>query len=254
MIMLAPEQDISEDTSRVIATYLQRGGSLMFIADYSPRSFPEMNKLLVDYNIEIGDTRLREGDTDHRYQDDPYIIRAIAPVSTVTEKEVDGFTLADNARGMNILANVKDWIRVEPVLTTSDQGFAETAGDPEQSSEAGRKQIVLLSENSGYINQADTKQSAKVMLVGSTSLFSDKILSTYGSQLYNVGLFYYSVQFLSNTSEEASLYIPPKEPVSYTVSKGSASTNVFVAVLVTLIIPGLLLLTALVVYRKRKHL
>lgn len=254
MIMLAPEQDISEDTSRVIATYLQRGGSLMFIADYSPRSFPEMNKLLVDYNIEIGDTRLREGDTDHRYQDDPYIIRAIAPVSTVTEKEVDGFTLADNARGMNVLANVKDWIRVEPVLTTSDQGFAETAGDPEQSSEAGRKQIVLLSENSGYINQADTKQSAKVMLVGSTSLFSDKILSTYGSQLYNVGLFYYSVQFLSNTSEEASLYIPPKEPVSYTVSKGSASTNVFVAVLVTLIIPGLLLLTALVVYRKRKHL
>lgn len=254
LIMLAPKKDLTEDSRRVVAKYLQTGGSLMFVADYSTVSFPELNQLLIEYNLEVEDTRLREGDPDHRYRDDAYIIRAIAPVSPVTEQEVDGFTLVANARGMGELTNVKNWITISPILTTSDQGFAEAGGQPDASSEAGRKNIILLSENMGFIDQKKVTESAKVMLVGSTAIFSDEILQTYGSQLYNIGLFYYAIQHLANTTEEANIYIPPKEPVSYAVSKGSASLNVFTAVLVTVVLPGLLLLAALMVYRKRKHL
>lgn len=254
MIMAAPKIDVTTAERRLIASYLQQGGSLMFISDYNNASFPELNQLLIDYNIEISDTRLREGSPNYRFQDDAYIMRAIAPRSKVTADAVDGWTLVDNARGMNILTNVKEWIEVEPILTTSDQGFAETNGNPEQSSVAAHQNIALLSESMGYVDGTNVTQTAKVMLVGSSSLFNDSVLTTFGNQLYNAGLFYYSIQYLANANESESLYIQSKQPVSYAVSKGSSSLNVFTSVVVMIIIPAALLIAALFVYRKRRHL
>lgn len=254
VVMAAPQKDVTTAERRLLSNYLQRGGSLLLIADYSNTSFTEMNQLLIDYNMEISDTRLREGNTDYRMQDDPYIIRAIAPAGKVTETAIDGWTLVDNVRGMNILTNVKDWIEVEPVLTTSADGYAEANGDPEQSSAAGTQNIALLSENKGYVDGSNVTESAKVMLVGSSSIFSDSIIQAFGNQLYNAGLFYYSVRYLANMSESESLYIQSKQPVSYMVSKGSSSINVFTAVVVMLLLPAALLIAALVVYRKRRHL
>jgi ABC-type uncharacterized transport system involved in gliding motility auxiliary subunit len=92
------------------------------------------------------------------------------------------------------------------------------------------------------------------MLIGSSTLFNDTILQTFGNQLYNAGLFYYSIQWLANMSEGDSLYIQSKQPVSYAVSKGSSSTNVLTAVVVMVILPAVLLIAALIIYRKRKHL
>ncbi|MDW7658604.1 MAG: GldG family protein [Bacillota bacterium] len=254
VVMAAPKKDITTAERRLLASYLQQGGSLMFIADYNNTSFAELNLLLVDYNMEISDTRLREGDTNHRFQDDAYIMRAIAPAGKVTETAIDGWTLVDNARGMNILTNVKEWIEVEPVLTTSEDGYAETNGDPEQSSAASKQIIALLSENRGFIDGTNVTQSAKVMLIGSSGVFSDSVLQTFGNQLYNAGLFYYSIQYLANMSESESLYIQSKQPISYAVSKGSSSINVLTAVVVMLLLPAALLIAAMVVYRKRRHL
>ncbi len=254
IIMAAPRKDITTAERRILTSYLRDGGSMMFFTDYSNSTYPELNLLLADYNVEISDTRLREGDAAHRFQDDAYIMRAIAPRSKVTDVAVDGWTLVDNSRGINMLTNVKEWIEVEPVLTTSDQGFAEENGDPDKSSAAGRQNIALLVENSGYVDGKTVTETAKVMVIGSSSLFSDNILQTFGSQLYNTGLFYYSIQYLANMSENESLYIQAKQPVSHAVSKGSSNVNVFTAVVVMLLIPGSLLLAAMIVYRRRKHL
>ncbi len=254
IIMAAPRKDITTAERRLLTSYLRDGGSLMFFTDYSNTSYTELNLLLADYNVEVSDTRLREGDKRYRFQDDAYIMRAIAPQSKVTDIAVDGWTLVDNSRGLNILTNVKEWIEVEPVLTTSEQGFAEEEGDPDKSSAAGKQNIALLVENNGFMDGKSVTQSAKVMLIGSSSIFSDNILQTFGNQLYNTNLFYYSIQYLANMSENESLYIQSKQPISHAVSKGSGNLNVFTAVVVMLLIPGSLLLAAMFVYRRRKHL
>ena len=189
-----------------------------------------------------------------RSQDDPYILRAIAPANTVSPSAVDGWTLASNVRGINELKNTKEWITVETVLTTSPDGYAETNGDPAQVSAAGTQTVALLSDNRGWVDGNNVKTSAKVMVFGSSDLFGDTILQTYGNQLYNAELFYLSVQWLSNTKDAESLYIEAKQPTSYAITRGSSSINVMTAVIVTLIVPGALLIAALFVYRKRKHL
>lgn len=254
LIMVSPQKDITAAEHKLIADYLQRGGSLLFISDFNNTRFDELNLLLVDYNLEVSNNKLREGDTDYRFQDNPYIMRAIAPANTITKTMIDGFTLVDNVRGMNELKNTKEWIKVEAVLTTSADGYAEPDGNADQATAAGTQNIALLSENRGWIDGKNVVNTAKVMLVGSSSIFSDSIIQAYGDQLYNAYLFYYGVQWLSNTTDTDSLYIESKLPPSYAITKGSSSLNVFTAVFVMLFIPAGLLIAALVVYRKRRHL
>jgi hypothetical protein len=253
LIIADPQQDISTAESKLILSYLKKGGGLMVITDYGNAAFPELNNLLLDFNLEISNDKIREGDTNYRYNNDPYVIRAIAPTSTITPSAVDGWTLADNIRAINALKNTKDWIAVSPILTTSRQGVLETGGDASRSSEPGTQYFGYISDNQGFIDGKTVTRSAKVMAVGSASLFTDSTLQI-SSQLYNVYLFYYGIQWLSDSAAADDLYIAAKTPTSYNITAGSENVKVFTAVLVIIILPGLLLLAALMVYRKRRHL
>jgi ABC-2 type transport system permease protein len=253
LIMADPKDDISTAESIMILKYLKSGGGLMVITDFSNSRFPKLNDLLLDFNLEISNDKIREDGADHRFNNDPYVIRAIAPASTITESAVDGWTLVDNVRGIIELKNTKEWIKVSAVLTTTDQGVAETSGDVNQASDLTTQNIGMISENSGSVNGSTVKESAKVMVIGSSSIFQDATLQM-SNQLYNIYLFYTGIQWLANASSEDNLYIAAKTPASYGVTLGTQSVKVFTAVLIIVILPGALLLAALFVYRKRKHL
>lgn len=253
LVMASPKIDISPRSRGLILDYLRQGGSMLVISDYNTAEFPELNTLLFEFNLELSNNKIREGDRDHRYQDDPYVIRAIAPAGSVTETLVDGWTLVENVRGVNELFNTKDWVTVEPVLVTTDQGVAEIKADPEQSSAPGVQNMAMLSENRGWMG-SNVSESAKMMVVGSSSAFNDQLLQSFGTNIYNASLFYYSIQWLSGADQGESLYIQAKMPPSYVVTRGTQTTHVFTAVLVMILIPLALLLAALIIYRKRKHL
>ena len=253
LIMAEPKNDITPATRSVIFDYMREGGSFMLISSYSNQEYPELNNLLFEFNLELSNAKVREGDLDHRFQQDPYRIRAIAPAGMITETEIDGFTLIDNVRGIQEITNTKEWITVEPLLITTDQGVAEEKADPDQSSPAGVQNIAMLSENSGWMS-SHVSESAKVMVVGGSSIFEDAILQQFGSNIYNASLFYYGVQWMSGADQGESIYIAAKMPPSYVVSRGTPSMNVFVSALVMIILPVVLLLAAAIVYRKRKHL
>lgn len=254
LILADPKKDLTTAESKLIGTYLRSGGGLMVISSYSNVTFPQLNTLLQDYDLELTGNKIREGDKDHRYNDDPYLLRTIAPASTLTTTAIDGFTLADNVRAVSRLSSGKDYITVEPVLTTSAQGFQETNGDPNASSAAGTQLISLISENKGAIDGQTITESARVMVMGSSSIFNSDLVNTFGNNIYNAGLFYFSVRWLANESAADSLYIEAKTPPSYALTSGNTSLNVIVALAVMILIPLFLLILAAMVYRKRRHL
>ena len=254
IIMAEPTKDITTGESNLIGAYLRGGGSLLVLAGFGNAEFPILNQLLAEFNLAISNDRIREGDDRYRHNNDAYQIRAIAPAGMISSSTVDGFTLVENARAMNILSNVKSWVTTEPVLTTSDSGISEIRGDVNQSSGAAKQTIAVLSENKGWYDSQSITQSAKVILIGSSSMLSDTILQAYGNNIYNFGLFYYAVQWLSNAEGEGDLIIEAKQPVSYYLTKGTPSAYNFSAALAFIVIPLGLLAVALVVYRRRKHL
>ncbi len=254
LIMAEPKRDITAAERELIGGWLQQGGSLMIMSSFNTTQFTELNQLLSEYNIQISSSRLRDEETDNQYQQDMYSIRANAPAGAITATAIDRYTLVLNARGLEQLRNERQWLKVEPVLTTSAKGVAEADGVAEQASAQDIQNIGLLAEHSGWIDGDSVKDPAKVIVYGSSDLFREDIIQAFGTNLYNPNLFYNSIVWLAGEADENNLMISPKVPTSYAITKGTSKTIVATAVIVMLIIPIVLLTAALIVYRKRRHL
>ncbi len=253
LIIAEPQKDITQLEKGVIGDYLKSGGSLMFIAGYGNTRFPVLNQLLADYNLEVSNTKIREGDVNYRLQNDEYFIRVIAPVSTFVTSTIDGQIVMENTRGMNILSNTSSLVVAEPILTTSLKGIAETDGDIAQSSAPATQNVAVLSENKSWIDGKDITVSAKVMLFGSSSMFLDEMLTNNYTAL-NANIFYASVTWMSNAEPVDDLMIKAKDPISYALTSGTLGAWNLASFFCFLILPIILLIIALVVYRKRKNL
>lgn len=254
LIMADPKRDITAAERELIGGWLMQGGSLMVMSSFNTTQFNELNQLLSEYNIQISSSRLRDEETDNQYQQDMYAIRANAPAGALTTTAIDRYTLALNSRGLEQLRNERQWLTVEPILTTSAKGVAEAGGIADQASAQDTQYLGYLAEHKGWVNGDSVKDPARVIVYGSSDLFREDIIQTFGTNLYNPNLFYNSIVWLAGETDENNLMISPKVPTSYAITRGTSKTIVATVVIVMLIIPLILLISALVVYRKRRHL
>lgn len=253
LIMLSPSSDISQTGVGQINTFLKKGKSLLVITAFGTTKFPVLNSLLADYNIEITNDRVREGDKTRRYSDDPYSFFADAPVSFLTEQAVEKATFLKNVRAIKEIKNTKEYIKVNPIFQTSAEGITEKDGDPEKSGTAGITDMGLACENSGSVDGTNVTNSTKVMVIGSSDYISDAILKSFGTQVYNIYAFYSSINWLVNI-EGNDLLITAKQLPSYQLTKGDANSFWIVTIVCIILIPLALLLAAGFVYRRRKNL
>ena len=254
LVMIDPRKDLTVAEADSIDRYLRTGGSLMVIASFGTTELPQLNSVLADYDLALSSDKIREGNPDYRLNDDPYLLRAIAPASTITPQAIDGYTLADNNRAIDLLNSGKDYIKTEAIVTTSAQGVREAGGDPLASSESGTQVLAAISTHEGYVDGSTVTDSTRVMVVGSSSVFGDAVVNQYGNNIYNAGLFFYSIQWLAGPDAADVLYIEAKMPPSFAVATGNATVNGLVSVLAILVIPAILFGLALWVYRRRKNL
>ncbi|MHB8962112.1 MAG: Gldg family protein [Saccharofermentanales bacterium] len=253
IIMLNPSSDINAGDREKLDGYLKKGRSLLVMTEFSSASFPVLNDLLSNYNIEISDNRVREGEMERRYQNDPYVFVTDLPAGSIAEEAMPSGTLLQNARAIMELKNSKEWIVVEPFLQTGESGLIEEKGDPEKTGAAGVVSIGLACENSGFIDGTNVTDPTRILVVGASSFMGDSIISTFGSQVYNMYSFYYGLNWLVDLQSD-ELMITAKELPSYALT-GGGNTAFWIATIVCIIvIPLGLLITALVVYRRRKNM
>ncbi len=253
LIMLNPVSDINAADKKALDDYLRKGRSLLIMTEFGSSSYPALNSLLADYNLEISDDRIREGDDERRFSDDGYIFLADASAGMISDQAYEKRTLVMNARGINKLKNTKEWIKVEDLLLTGDMASLEPEGDPEASKQPGIASIAVLSENSGYMDGSSITAPAKVLIIGSSGFMSDSVLNYYGTQVYNIYAFYDSLNWLVD-SGATDLMITPKQLPSYLLKSGSNTGYWAAAIVTVVVIPVGLFIAALVVFRKRKNL
>lgn len=251
ILMSDPEDDITPDEKRILQEYLEKGGDLMVLTQYNTGTFPRLNEVLADFNIEITNDRVREDDVDRRFNEAAYTFYSDWPAGTLNTTGADSTSLMSvNARNIRILANAKDWVNVEPVIQTSDSGVSEAKGDSTQSSATGIQVIGAMCENTGWMS-SNVEGSSKVVVLGSIQMLSDSILQYYNTN--NGYLFYSSVNWLTD-AQDTNLFITEKTLPSYLLQKGSQTGYIFASVGVLAIIPAALLVVGLVVFRRRKNL
>ena len=257
ILMLNPTNDINPNEVDIYSDYLEEGGKLYIMMDYSTNTFPNLNTVLEKFDIQITVDRVKENDTETLVAGDNYTFLASIPTNSIypTDSYFD-YAVTSNARVVSTANNSEDWIITNPILTTSTQATREIAGDAENESPAGALNLAMYAENHGHIDGSTITEPGKVLVFGSASMFSDVYLSVYQNSAGNFPLFVYSMFDMANMADNAEedLLIQPKPVVSYQILPQSQNSIQIASVLIGIGIPVVLLIAAFVVYRRRVNL
>lgn len=256
--MLAPEHDLTANEAEALLAYMMKGGAFLFAAGpFSTTEMPNLNYVFSEYNIRLDNNRVRENNVSLYFPENPTMMAVTAPANGISSSTYEGQTLMIDSHSVVALNNTIDWIEVSPLLQTSSQGALEINGLADDLSVEGVQTVGLMVENSGFVDGSSVTKKARMVALGSASLFADSTFSQTGFQSwYNYTLTYNMMNWLANEEANANtLIIRDKDLVSYNLTGVTSQTPLTVSiVLASVIIPLFFVVTAIVIYRRRKHL
>ena len=127
LLINTPTNDITAAEKEMILSYLQAGGDMMLITNYSETSLPNFDTLMAEYGVSTVDGVIFEGDTMHcLYGYATYLLPDMNS-HTITDPILAGGTstvLAPVAEGIVINEDYLDTLTFTKLLVTSDSAFS----------------------------------------------------------------------------------------------------------------------------------
>jgi ABC-2 type transport system permease protein len=254
VMILAPEKDFFPVEIDTYMKYIKRGGSLLIASDFNRVDYTNLNQILDAFNLQISTDRIAEQNDQLTFNHDPYGIMAQVPASRISPQEFKNSTLMPNSRAIRTGESPAEWIGTEALVTTDAQGIAEAGGAREQQSPPGMQTLAMLSENSGFITDEQTP-SAKAVVFGSASAFSDDVFRALGDSGYNYSLLFNAVNWLTNQGQTSGKLLILEKPLTDYRLKTLSNSGITLATLLSaVLLPTTFFLIAFIIYRKRKYL
>lgn len=254
IFLLAPAKDYSQDDTKKILDYLDKGGKAVIATNYADTDMPNFNEILQAFQITVDSGVIVETDTDHYYQNPYYLLPQIES-DTVTADTMDGYIFAPFAQGLTFPQQTEDEAGAEgitytPLLTVGDGAFSKrdvtTADDYSKGEQdiSGPFTIGLHAVREAATENAD---SAELYVFGSGSLFTDSA----SQMVYGNNLKLFTAVTGQFTEGQAKSVIPVK---SYEMSALALNqTSIIVGgLLVAISLPILLLVIGIVIWARRR--
>ena len=247
----SPSTDFSSDEKDAIIEYLENGGKAMIFSDYTTEDMPNFDAILENYGVQRVDGVVFEGDNQHYAMQMPYyLVPTINSTDASSETASAGYyVLVPYAQGIKQLEDVRDTVKIESILTTSDQAYSKTDlnsntiekedGDVEGPFDLG----VSITES------LDDDKETQIVYYSTSNLMDSQT-----NQMVSGGkekLIMESLKWMTDTEESASVSIPSKSlEVSYlTITDYDAA---FWKICTIALIPGIFLVIGFVVWIKRR--
>ena len=129
IILYSPQRDISSDEKDALLTYLQGGGKLLLVTDYTDTDMPNLAELMEYYGTALMDGIVLEGDSDHHMRGYNYYLLPDINSHDITQPLMDGYyILMPVAQGITVSDELRDGLTVTQLLTTSDSAYAKADG------------------------------------------------------------------------------------------------------------------------------
>ena len=258
----APLNDYDEDTVQKLYDFLDNDGNLgrtmIYIADTSQNSTSNIDALLAEWGIEIGEGVVGDSNTKNTSSSSNYVIgNFIDTADNEYAANVSDTTLpvlSYYSRPIKLLFDEKDNRLAKALVTTDDTAFVLTNEmqdalsngenvEPEYGSYAtmavGRKYVFNSDNETVYSN---------VLVVGSALMLDEGITSmTY----YNNGDYFVSA-LNTLTGKTNGISIVAKDLTAQTFDMDQNKYNICFAVFV-IIIPLIVVVCGIVVYLRRRH-
>lgn len=258
----APLNDYDEETVQKLYDFLDNDGNLgktlIYIADVSQKDTSNINALLSEYGIEVGEGVVGDTNSANTFNSSNYVIGNY--IDTEDNEYADNVSdttlpvISYNSRPIYLLFDEKDYRMTKSLLKTNDTGFVLTdemqtalengeSVDPETGSyntmAAARKYIFDSDNNAVYSN---------ILVVGSAEMLH----STFtGATYYNNGEYFISA-LNTLTGKTTGISIVAKDLTSTTFDMTEQTYNICFAVFV-IVIPLIVVLIGIIVYLKRRN-
>ncbi len=258
----APTNDYDEETVQKIYNFLDNGGqlgkNLIYVADYTQNSTTNIDSLLAEWGIKIGDGVVGDSNTSNTASSSQFVIGNY--INTEEDNYYDDNVsdtslpvLSYYSRPIELLFDQKDNRLTYPLVTTDDTAFVYTEDmqsavengtfDPETGS------YTTMAVARKYVFNSDNEAVySSVLAVGSSYMLDSSIT---GATYYNNGDYFISA-LNTLTGKTSGISIVAKDLTSTTFDMDQATYNTCFIVFVILI-PLAVLVIGIVVYVRRRH-
>lgn len=251
IILYSPQRDISSDEKDALLTYLQGGGKLLLVTDYTDTDMPNLAELMEYYGTALMDGLVLEGDSDHHMRGYNYYLLPDISSHDITQPLVDGgyYILMPLAQGITVSDELRDGLTVTELLTTSDSAYAKANG----------YNITTFEKEDGDVDgpfalgvaiteEVEGGQTGIVWLTTSYMFDSDNNMRVAGA---NNDLFLNALDWMCQRESAISIRAKDLSTEYLTVSSSSAST--WSVILVAVVPLAFLVGGAVVTIRRRRR-
>lgn len=127
LLINAPQNDLSADEAQKILDYLDNGGKVFMVSDYTGTEMPKFDSIIEHYGLSRVDGIVLEGDSNYYYPQMPnYLIPSLeshAITSPLTS--ANRFVILPSAQGITIGDAPRDGVTVSKLIGTSDSAFSK---------------------------------------------------------------------------------------------------------------------------------
>ena len=260
LILNGPNMDIPENVMLAIEDYLASGGKFICAVNFtdanSKESFDNLNYVLNTMNINIDPYIIKENDVNYMLDDSGYssLVSVNSSFLELSSTDFEMYYTFKNSyiRPIRVLTNSQSSIMSASIGGTSENAICVKVADSgvTQYGEAGRYYTAVYSTATGFADNPE------VIVFGTTDFTSDSYISTYGMNDDNVKFFKSCARYLLGSGSGISVEVPTRGISDYTLDgeKVTETSSTVVLAVFMIAIPLLFLVTAAIVYEKRKNL
>lgn len=166
LLLDSPESDYSADEAQAVINYLQNGGKVLMLTDYTGKEHTNYDSILAEYGVEVTDGIVVETDSS-KYVQRPYYIVPTISASEITTDMTGGSTnvLLSGCQGFKVSEDARDTLDISTVLSPSESAFVKTdpqnmtSYDKEDADVEGPFAVAVTISEEVSSSAADTSES-----------------------------------------------------------------------------------------------
>ncbi len=246
LIIDGPTSDFTKDETKLLSSYLKKGGKVVTLLAQTNKSMKNLYGLLKNYGLTVESGYI--ADTERSYQGNYYYL---VPNLSVSGDMASGISSSSvmmiNSKGMTQSTPARDSISTDAFMTTSSNGYAVT----EKKQTQGTYVLGATATESVKVKNSKGKKVTKesrLTVFGSNMLIDEQVTSSFSS-LENLTLFTNSVTASLDNADNVSI-----SPKSLEVSYNTIAHPGPFSILVVFVIPlGLIVGGFIVWFRRRRR-
>ncbi len=251
LLVYAPTSDLSSDETDKIIAYMDKGGRLLLLTDYSDSARPNLTRLVNNYGVDFANGIVLDGDPNRYVQSYQHYLLPQINAHEITQPLIDGnlYALMPAAHGIVKLASYRSSLTVSELLATSGQAYLRL--DPNSSSSMERQ----LNDVGGpfdigvAVTESVTGGETRMVWFSTSQFLVDQVDEMVGGS--GQDLFLNSLNWMCERENSISIRAKSLSQAYLTVPTGIGN---FLSILMAALLPlGVLAAGIVVVVRRRKR-